>query len=488
MRMGIFDIPERTHALALDLLADERERSWLEFKANNSDPNLIGRSISAISNEAARAGKPFGYVIWGVDGVFHRPIGTDFDPEMRAMGNQPLPIWLTQKLDPFPDVKFAEVSVEDKRLVLCAVPAATQSPVKFEGIAMVRVGTSTTRLSEHPEIERSLWARLQAFTWERVPASEFNSATDVLKLLDTRSFFQRLDLPATDDREVILQRLSAEQLIEADAGGRWKILNLGALLIANDINEFPSVARKGIRVVEYDERDRLKTTYRMDENRGYAVSFENVVREINSRLPINEHIGEAFREERPMYPPIAIREVVANALIHQDMTITGAGPTIEIFSDRVEVTNPGAPLMPPERMIDLPPRSRNEILAALMRRMRICEEQGSGVDKVIRAIELFQLPPPDFRVRGENTNVVLFGHRSFAEMDIEERVRAAYQHAVLRYLVGQRLTNSSLRERLGIAERNAAQVTRIINDARAAELIKVADPAAPRAGYIPVWA
>lgn len=186
-----------------------------------------------------------------------------------------------------------------------------------------------------------------------------------------------------------------------------------------------------------------------------------------------------------MYPPIAIREIVANALIHQDMTVVGAGPLVEIFSDRVEITNPGEPLIEPARMIDFPPRSRNEALAALMRRMKICEEQGSGIDKVVRAVEVFQLPPPDFRTFGDNMKVTLFGHRSFAEMEGEERIRAAYQHAVLRYLVGQRLTNSSLRERLGIADRNAAQVTRIINDARDNQLIKLADSNARGRGISP---
>jgi ATP-dependent DNA helicase RecG len=50
------------------------------------------------------------------------------------------------------------------------------------------------------------------------------------------------------------------------------------------------------------------------------------------------------------------------------MTVTGAGPQIEIFEDRIEIINPGRPFMKTDRMIDLPPRSRNEVLASLMRR------------------------------------------------------------------------------------------------------------------------
>jgi ATP-dependent DNA helicase RecG len=72
---------------------------------------------------------------------------------------------------------------------------------------------------------------------------------------------------------------------------------------------------------------------------------------INGLLPKNEHIGQALRVEHPLFPELAIRELVANALIHQDMTITGAGPQIEMFTDRIEITNPGAPLVNPDRMI-----------------------------------------------------------------------------------------------------------------------------------------
>ncbi len=89
------------------------------------------------------------------------------------------------------------------------------------------------------------------------------------------------------------------------------------------------------------------------------------------------------------YPELAIRELVANALIHQDFFISGAGPMVEIFENRIEITNPGSPLVSTARFIDTPPRSRNETLASMMRRFGICEERGSGIDKVITQVELY---------------------------------------------------------------------------------------------------
>ena len=122
---------------------------------------------------------------------------------------------------------------------------------------------------------------------------------------------------------------------------------------------------KGV-IVGVDEREWRDAP----SQKGYAVAFEAAGAFINSQLPQNEPVGQAFSSEVRMYPEKAIRELVANALIHQDFTITGAGPMVEIFADRMEITNPGEPLVDTLRFIDTPPRSRNEDLAALMRRMR----------------------------------------------------------------------------------------------------------------------
>lgn len=128
---------------------------------------------------------------------------------------------------------------------------------------------------------------------------------------------------------------------------------------------------------------------------------------------------------------------------------------------------------------------RIEALASLMRRMDMCEEQGSGLDKVLEQVELFQLPPPLFRADGNSTQVALYAPRSFAGMTPEERMRACYFHAVLKFLSGDKMKNASLCIRLGIASKNAAQTTAIINKTLAAGLIRVADPDHPRAGYVP---
>jgi predicted HTH transcriptional regulator len=244
----------------------------------------------------------------------------------------------------------------------------------------------------------------------------------------------------------------------------FDITNLGGIIFAKDLNSFDRIARKAIRVVVYNNANRVETIREQTGLKGYGVGFEGAMSFINNLLPENEIIDNALRKSVRLYPEIAIRELVANAIIHQDFTIRGTGPMIEIFSDRIEVSNPGIPLIDPLRFIDEPPQSRNEALASFLRRINICEERGSGVDKVIFQVEFNQLPAPEFSVTSNHTKATLFAHKDFAEMDKLDRIRACYQHACLRYVSNDFLTNKSLRERFSIAKKNHSMASRIIAD------------------------
>lgn len=480
----------RTLAIIDDLRKLPAEAPWAEFKENNPDGQMIGKLISALSNAARVAEQHFAYVVWGIRDGDHVAVGTTFEPGTRRENGQPLDLWLAQRLQPAIGFEFETVDYHGTRLVLLTIPAASTAPVEFDRTAFIRIGSATPRLSDHPERLRALWARLQPYAWETGVAAQFLTGDEVLARLDYASYFDLTAQPLPDNRIGIFDKLLADRLVQQDAGGHWNITNLGAVLFAKRLSDFsPAIARKAVRFVAYDGMSRADTvTHRQDGQRGYASGFKGLVEYIDGLLPRNEHIGKAFREDRPLYPSIAIRELVANALIHQDMTIGGSGPLIELFADRMEITNPGQPLVSPDRFLDLPPRSRNEALASLMRRMRLCEEQGTGIDKVIFHVELHQLPPPDFRTEGDAVRTVLFAPRRFAEMTPDERIRACYQHAALRFVSGERMKNSTLCERFGIEPKNASQASVIIGQCQKAGLIRPADLAHPRSGYVPFWA
>ncbi|MCK5505810.1 MAG: transcriptional regulator [Thermodesulfovibrionia bacterium] len=293
-----------------------------------------------------------------------------------------------------------------------------------------------------------------------------------------------------DSRDGIIQALKADAMISKTDGGKWNITNLGATLLAKKLSDFSSLKRKAVRVIVYKGNSRVTTEREQEGAKGYATGFEGLIGYINNLLPTNEVIVKALRKSVPMYPEIAVRELVANAIIHQDFFITGTGPMIEIFEDRMEITNPGIPLVDTNRFLDTPPRSRNESLASFMRRIGVCEERGSGIDKVVFETEYYQLPAPYFEISGDNTRAVLFSQRPLNKMDKDDRIRACYLHACLKYVNRDFMTNASLRDRFGIETKNSAMASRIIKDALAAKAIRPYEESTSRKfmKYVPIWA
>ena len=296
-------------------------------------------------------------------------------------------------------------------------------------------------------------------------------------------------LPYPTTREAVLERLEANQLIRGTPTG-YSVSRLGALLLAKDLAAFPTVQRKAARIVVYNGPSKLDT--RLDETwlKGYAAAFEDLVRFVSAQLPQNHVIEEALRKEQKLVPIVVLRELIANALIHQDFAISGTSVMIEVYSDRVEISNPGEAVLPPERFID-GYRSRNEVLADLMRRLNICEEKGSGIDRVVQTAEVFQLPAPDFRSGAGRTTTRLLGPRPFEEMDRSDRIRATYQHCALRWVMNESMTNSSLRDRFRLPETKASTASQLIVATIDAGLIKADERAGTSkrmARYVPFWA
>jgi ATP-dependent DNA helicase RecG len=467
-----------------------RETEWAEFKVDNADPTEIGEYLSALSNSAAITGKAFAYLAWGVDDESHAVVGTQFNPSTAKVGNEELESWLLRLLAPKIHIHFFEVIINGERAVLLEIERASRQPVQFQGQEFIRVGSYKKKLRDFPEKERALWRIFDHVPFEDGIALEHAGEDEVLRVLDYPSYFDLVGRPLPDNRQGLVGALRDDGLIRpCDAGG-LSVTNLGAILFAKRLDDFAALRRKAVRVVVYRGNSRLDTVKEQVGGKGYASGFEGLIDLINGLVPSNEVIEQALRKTVPMYPELAIRELVANALIHQDLFVTGAGPMVEIFSDRMEVTNPGQPLVAADRFLDTPPKSRNEALASLMRRMGICEERGSGVDKVVSQTERFQLPAPLFEVAGESTRAVLLAHRPLAKMDRADRVRACYLHACLKYVNREAMTNTSVRERFGIEPQNGATASRLIKEALdEGAVVPLEEGAAKKLmRYVPWWA
>jgi ATP-dependent DNA helicase RecG len=374
------------------------------------------------------------------------------------------------------------------RVVIVCIPGRPKgTPLHLEGRYLMRNGESLTSMS--PDQLRKIIEEGKPDWLDEFSDLGAVDAERVISLLDTQIYFERMGLPYPSTRDAVLGRLCAERLIVESDGGTYLIRRLAAILLAKKMDEFPDVKRKAPRLVVFEGTDRFSIKLEQTGGRGYAAGYQGLVNYTMAQLPQNEVIENTLRKKVSLVPEIVMRELVANALIHQDFTLSGASVMVEVYADRIVISNPGIPVVKLERFID-GYRSRNERLADLMRRMKACEEQGLGIDRVIQSIEVYQLPAPDFRADDTRTIVTIFGHKPFHSMTRDDRVRACYQHCALKYVNNERMTNETLRQRFKLQESKGATASQIISQTVEAGLIKI-DPSVRGskrfARYVPFW-
>lgn len=453
------------------------EHSGLEFKEarNNYDRVDLAAYCVAIANEGG------GHLLLGIaDRPPRRVVGSDAFRDVNQITE-----WLFNKIRFRIDVR--EVDHPDGRVVVFEIPSRPRGTAwHLDGRYLMRAGEATVAMSED---------RLRAIfdegkpDWLEERALESLNGQDIIDLLDTQTFFELMEQPYPGDRAGVLDRLERERLIDRSGDG-YAVRRLGGLLLAKDLTRFTDLDRKAPRVVVYEGTSKIGVRADRIGQRGYAAGFERLVSFVMSQLPQNEILENGLRKTAVPLPSDGIRELIANALIHQDLSIGGARPMIEVFSDRVEISSPGEPLVPVERFID-GYQSRNERLADLMRRMGICEERSSGIDRVVRETERYQLPAPRFASAFRRTVATIYGPQPFEEMDRNARIGACYLHCALKHVTNERMTNGSLRERFGLPQRKGAVVSQIISATVNAGLIKVDDSVGGSrkyARYLPFWA
>jgi len=475
--------------LVRQLLVHPIETEWLEFKSNDADPKIIGQNTSALANAASLLNRTNGYIIWGIHDDTHQIIGTKFNPETQRVQNQDLRFWLQRNLEPKIDFTFHKVELDGHPIVVLIIPSAFDRPIRFNNEAYIRIGSHTTHLRNYPESEKQLWKLSDTSSFETSIGLEGLQSEDVLNLLDYQSYFGLSKTPIPPNASAILSVLKHEKFIDQRDDKRWNILNLGLITFARNLTDAGPLGRKSVRIAKY--LGPYKSNSRQEEvSVGYAAGFSNILSRIQSLSATDETFNGGIRKEEPRFPLIAIREIVANALIHQDFTIRGSGPIIEIFENRIEITNIGAPLVEAKMFINSSPKSRNDSLSSLLRRIGICEELGSGWDNIVSEIEKRHLPAPKIEVLDNSTRITLYARKPLSEMNSFERIQAIYLHACLRYTDGQSINNSSVRKRFGMDHTQTAKASRFLAEALAAEQIVIVDPNASRKymRYFPHWA
>ena len=479
-------------SLVRELAKMPDEMEWVEFKCNNKDPERIAKYISGLSNSATLCEKPQAYIVWGIENETHQIIGTEFNYRKERKGAEELEAWLTRLINPKINFRFYEVKMDDEtRVVLLEIPCAEKEPTKYGSISYIRVGSNLKLLVDYPEKEAELWRLFDSTPYELRIAKNNLSEDEVVRLLDYSKYYDSMELPVPRNRDRVMEDLVNEKFIYRNDAGNWNITNLGALMIAKDLKKFEGLVRKGVRVIWYKNATRLEAVREREFTAGYAFSYEEIIQYIMAIIPQEEIMIDSVRKSVYAFPEIAIRELLANIMIHQSLEQKGTNPMVEIFADRIEFSNAGALLVAVERIVDTVPVSRNENMAGFMHKCGICEERGSGYDKIVDATGRNEMLAP--RIENQNnqfTKVVLFAKVPFEITSKEDRVRTCYMQACLNYVKFSAITNADVRQIFGLSDGENYKASRIIRDTLEAGLIKALDETtAPRhMKYIPSWA
>lgn len=479
--------------LELEKIIEEHDESeTMEYKTNFNNSEEIGKYISALGNSALMIHQSVAYMIWGVEDRTKKIKGTNFNPKQKVStkNGMPLKTFLETFLDPRINIFWEEHSLEGKRLVVLIIDVSrVTKPISFKGKRFIRVGTSKKALSEFPEKERLIWESFESTKFESKIAKENVSLEEVLNLLNLKSYFD-LFSPLMNEKDLVDQLLK-DKLLKKSIGNNFDITNLAAYAFAKNMEVFPTLKKRTVRITQYQGNQKLDTAvFDTRGKMGIINSFNNVVANVMNRIPYKEDYKDGRRKDIPIFPELAVRELIANELVHQDFTVEGMGPTIEIFSNRLVFTNPGNPLIPTERFLDVPPVSRNNDLADLMEKFHIVESRGTGIDKVVNALENNGLPSLNITVPTSTATVVTINSaKSFKEMSITERTNSIYWNACLKYVEGKQISNKTIRDTFKLSTRDSSLVSKAVNNAIEAKKIKVYDTNAGRkfSKYIPFW-
>lgn len=465
------------------------ELNEIDWKQDISPNNeKLSKHISAFANLPGG-----GFIVFGINNKTAKVIGIELLEPNEIISK--ITSLARDTLEPVVRVDHSIETYRKKSILIIYIMESSIKPVHFTNGSIeesfIRSGGSTRQASRH-EIG-ALMLNSKNPTWEELHSTRLLNKIEVLTLLEYGKILELLNKPVPSNIDDIFSWLVDEKMIVDIEENGYYITNFGAISCAKDLRKFDGLNRKSVRIIKYEGRNKSGKSKEFPGNKGYAIGFEGLIQFIQGLLQDSEVIKRALRVNTTIYPEQALRELIANMIIHQDFAIRGAGPMIEIFEDRIVFTNPGK-LLPSkniDRLIRTTPESRNEILASAFRRYNICEERGSGFEKAVISIELFGLPPLRLEELENSFKVTLFAPKSFAKMSIDERIEACYQHSIIMFYGQGGFNNTSLRRRFGMHDKQAPQISSLIKESIDVGKIKPKDPknvSKKFSVYIPYWA
>lgn len=462
-----------------------QELNELDWKASICKAERISKHLSAFANYSGG-----GYLIYGIDdnGTVAGLSLKESQQFADQIGN-----WARDLTTPEVRTQIFSIQYKEKNLLCVYIEEAFDKPVhkKNSGLndSYIRAGGQSRKMTRDEIRQSMMSSRQQRF--EEIPATlPQHMISSWEDFFDFSEFLKRTYFDNTEKQKIFEHLFNHKLLVRIDQN--YFPTNLAVLTCVKNLSLLPSYERYAVRIIEYTDTTKMSAKRDYTVQTGVSLGLDLIVKNIIQNLPQSEIIQNATKIKLPVIPATAIREFVINAIMHRDFTKTHSFITIEIFSDRIEITNPGSllPDISVDRLIDHPSTCRNEVFSDLLRKLELAEERGSGIDNALSIIELWGLPPVIFENQKDYFKSVLLMPRSFNEMSKDERIIAVYQHACLNKITGKKTTNSSLRTRFKFSSAETTKIGRLISDALEEKKIKLSNPTASKRDfhYLPYWA
>ncbi len=393
-------------------------------------PNRVKELTEEICAFANSAG---GVLLIGVsdENVIH---GVDIDNAKRSAIQNSI-----NEINPHLPTDFYSVNVNGKTVWVIEVNTGAQKPYVLSGAIYVRQGPNTQKLTSVEQM-RDFFQQSQRIYFDEAPCTNFNLDSDI-----DNEFFEEFRIDARLSKTVSRgQIINNFRLLLPD--GNMK--NGGVLFFANAPDIFIDTAE--IRCVAFDGTN--KTQIIDDKIFGGPLlkQYHQAMQWLKGKLNVRYEIeGSGPRKEIWEIPETVFKEAIINALSHRDYYDKGARITIELFSNRVEISNPGgltSAIKPNE--FGTKSHSRNPLIFGLFERIDMVEKIGSGISRINDAMKDAKLSKPVFKTEGIFT--VVF-NRVSVERIVEETVEKTTREKIIELIRDNpSITTKDIADSLGI--------------------------------------
>src|SRR5262245_25102535 len=371
------------------------ESETLEFKRTTGERREAMRTVCAMLNHRG------GRILFGVE------------PDGRVIGQQVSDRTIEevaqelQEIDPPAFPRIDRVALDNGREVLVMTVSTGQSrPYSYRGRAYRRVG-NTSPVMSRDEYNRVLLERLHGESrWENEPAAGWTVAdldvAEIVRTVDEAIRRGRTEDPGTRDPAELLRGLG---LLREN-----RVLRAAAVLFGRPERVEADYTQCLLRVAKFRGMDRTEF---LDNRQFHGNAFallQRAERFLRDSLPVAGRVAPGLfeRVDDPLYPPVALREALANAFCHRDYAIGGGSVAVAIYDDRLEVTSSGAlhfgltaeALFVPHESLPW-----NPLIARVFFRRGVIEAWGRGTIKMAELTRSAGLPTPEIEDVGGGVTV-----------------------------------------------------------------------------------